>query len=51
MGYQTTWAEVYSPNDELSAGELYLLGWYWASTILCTVGFGDIVPVSKSRVI
>jgi len=25
------------------------MGWYWASTILCTVGFGDIVPASKEK--
>lgn len=48
LGYDTTWVEAYSPHNFLSAGELYLLGWYWASTILCTVGFGDIVPVSKN---
>ena len=45
-GESITWVEA---NDltARNALELYLLGWYWASTILSTVGFGDISPSSK----
>lgn len=45
-GEHNTWVEA----NNLTARnglELYLLGWYWASTILSTVGFGDISPSSN----
>ena len=46
-GSTQTWVEANNlPAD--SELELYLLGWYWASTILSTVGFGDISPSSTS---
>ncbi|GBG32779.1 Potassium voltage-gated channel subfamily H member 6 [Hondaea fermentalgiana] len=30
--------------EEVPPGEIYLISWYWATTILTTIGFGDITP-------
>ena len=41
-----TWVQT-PALDITSDIQQYIAGWYWASTILSTVGFGDITPVSN----
>lgn len=45
-GINITWVE-HSELPYTSESDLYLYGWYWGSTILTTVGFGDITPGNK----
>lgn len=41
-----TWAE---PVRDHALGERYVFALYWSLTVLSTVGFGDIVPVTQSE--
>mmetsp|Transcript_11570 Transcript_11570/g.22761 ORF Transcript_11570/g.22761 Transcript_11570/m.22761 type:complete len:549 (+) Transcript_11570:691-2337(+) len=43
LGYYIENNLGYDP-DTLPAGDVYLISWYWATTILTTIGFGDITP-------
>lgn len=43
---ENTWLS----NENLSYSsniEKYVIGWYWGSTILSTVGFGEIIPANN----
>lgn len=44
-GIEATWIEENGFQNCVDF-ELYIMGFYWAATILATVGFGDIVPLS-----
>jgi hypothetical protein len=49
QGIEMTWVE----GNNLNIGseiEQYIVGWYWGATVLSTVGFGDITPVSKHQI-
>lgn len=45
-GITVTWVEK-SEISYSSDFDLYIYGWYWGSTMLTTVGFGDITPGNK----
>ena len=43
-----TWLDN-SGMDHDSNFDQYIIGWYWGASILSTVGFGEIVPASKTE--
>jgi hypothetical protein len=44
-----TWIQSNGLQDS-SPFELYIHGYYWASTVMATVGFGDITPGSNYKI-
>jgi hypothetical protein len=46
-GNQETWISAINQSHSSSFNK-YIVGWYWGATILSTVGFGEITPVSTT---
>ena len=48
FGVQYTWIEGNSLTQVATKNyEIYIYGMYWSCTIMSTVGFGDITPISN----
>lgn len=47
LGNEITWLSNPNLLYKDSSIEKYIIGWYWAATILSSVGFGDITPANS----